>query len=229
MVWATLAGYVCLLALLAYVLRDGRPPATTPTWEVSRFSWLTALAARLLFRAAIEGLASLVLGLLWAMAFRHRPWSLPHAATVVAALSTVALLTQIRLGAVPAFPDLLIPGIGSLAGVAVGSALLAGATARQLLVELALTLAVGLVSLMAAAWATTSARPARFPATEVTSSEKHRLMVLIKNSRAVRQQDAQALELTDHDVNLLTAWWVRAGRSARKVRVRFTEAGAVHA
>ncbi|MFV2066838.1 MAG: hypothetical protein ACC645_07625, partial [Pirellulales bacterium] len=38
-----------------------------------------------------------------------------------------------------------------------------------------------------------------------------------------------ALELTDHDVNLLPAWWPRAPRSARKVRVRFTEAGAVHA
>jgi len=248
-VWTLLIGYVCLLAVLAAVYREGQAPAAAPTWQVSRISWLTALAVRLAVGAAVEVLAAFILGFAWILVCRrHPPWLLhPRITAAAAALSTVAVLTAIWRGGVPALLDLLVPGVGSVLGVAIGSAVLAGPTVRHMLVELVLILVSGLGLLAITAWAATSRRPAPFPATRVPSVEKHRLMVLIKNrsqrragslarrgavgvrrigaekSRPGGRQDAQTLELTDHDVNLLAAWWLRADRNDRKVRVRFVD------
>ena len=123
----------------------------------------------------------------------------------------------------PAVLYLLLPWSGCLVGCWAGMAWSRGKTERWLLIpELALlaTLVgagIGILFIL-----TIDSQPLQMDTPDVTSAEKRRLYSLFSGKNPLKIEEGRTVDvsLTEQDINLLLAWGLSIGDSARRARVK---------
>ena len=118
---------------------------------------------------------------------------------------------------------LLVPWAGCLLGTWAGMAWARGSLARLLfLPELALLLALLAGGAKLAVHLAITSSPATIEMPKVTSADRRHLYDLFagKNPLKVREGSTVTLSITEHELNLLSAWALSVENSARRARVK---------
>ncbi|MBM4028732.1 MAG: hypothetical protein FJ280_25555 [Planctomycetes bacterium] len=120
----------------------------------------------------------------------------------------------------------VLPLLGSLLGTWMGAAWRRGRRARLwLLPKMAVLAAVAALGLGILAWRSLESEPLPFDMAPVTSAEKRRLVHLVRgnNPTSLEPHETRALQLTEHDLNVLLSWGLSLGAPERKARLRLAE------
>jgi hypothetical protein len=123
---------------------------------------------------------------------------------------------------VSAVVRLILPLIGCLFGLWIGTTWFRGRRARLLLLPKLVLLSL-LISICGGVfiWRSVDTTPMAFDAAAVTSDEKRRLVKLIRNKspRSLGAEQTHTLQLTNHDINVLLSWGLSLGSADRKAKV----------
>lgn len=230
--WLALLGYVGLLVYLS--LRYGRrlDPTDTPLWGLQDshqlFRWIGAFALRELCRLVFYIPLGSVVTMLVAGSLGRLPRILTGFSALFMASGLAVGVRSLEMGwswHSLTVAGLVLPLLGCLLGVWIGSNWLRGWGARLWLIpKLVGLLMVTLLCSGFVFWLLVEARPLSFTSVPVTSEEKRRLVDLIrsKSPRTLQEGETEALRLTEHDVDVLLAWGLSLGSANRKAKVDFT-------
>lgn len=228
---AALALYGGFLVCRALLHGRAGKAAYTPVWELqdpSRFvAWLAGLALAGFFEFACY----VPVGFLAALAAPHGWRRLPRniaAAGLAGAMAVAVVAVESGWSWRPsATAGLVLPALGCLFGVWIGTTWLRGWRARLwLLPKIALLIFLVTLCLSVLVWRSIEAEPLPFQPAAVTSAEKRELVRLVRSRspRSLREGQTHTLRLTEHDVNVLLAWGLSLGSSDRKAHVTFAPA-----
>ncbi|MCL5279571.1 MAG: hypothetical protein M1376_06660 [Planctomycetes bacterium] len=233
--WVILAGYTLLLLCRALYQSRGAA-ADTPVWELQDSQRLIGWMGGLVRATLGEWACFVPLGFAATLIVprstgwrRRLPINVPGL-LLAGVLATLVFTVKIGGSWSPvAAVGLMIPLLGCLFGVWMGTTWRRGGRARVWLVPKA-ALLLGLAALGAGVllWLSLENKPLSFEAARVTSEEKRRLVHLIrsKSPRSLEEGQTHTLQLTPYDINVLLAWGLSLGSPERKAAVQLAREAA---
>ena len=228
--WIVLVAYTLFLVCRARYSGEGVDISNNiAVWDLQNSHQLIAWIGGLVLRSFCEFVYFVFLGFMVPMAYPHhlgkyRWLPINLRALVVASILTV-LVHVVEIGwswHLAATVGLVFPLLGCLFGTWVGTTWLRGRWARfWLLPKIALLVLVITVFGSVLLFQSLEERPLPFETARVTSTEKRRLVKLIrsKSPRALTEGQIHTLKLTDHDINVLLAWGLSLGSPDRKAKI----------
>ncbi|MCP4536999.1 MAG: hypothetical protein GY832_07610 [Chloroflexi bacterium] len=225
----TLFAYTAFLLYRAWCYRQGTGIIPLPLWHLQNTQHLITWVGQFVFIGLGEFICYIPLGFItimmavWTGGARAR-WIVRVLAHLLAVLLTV-LVRIVQIGPawhVATLAGLVLPLLGCLLGLWLGSHWFRGWRARLWLVPKLVLLACLLLAGVAVMLRIVVAQaPLPFEAAQVTSEEKRRLVHLIrsKSPRSLEENQTHTLILKEQDINVLLAWGLSLGSGQRKAQI----------
>lgn len=224
-----LATYTLFLFYRALRHSQAGHAQSVPLWQLQDSRQLLAWMGGLVFGAFGQFAYFVPLGFVTAIVVPRGLGRLCRLVTSLLAFSVavaLAILVQsVQIGRswhLAATTGLALPVLGSLFGAWMGTTWLRGRRARLLLLpKITLLILLFILCSSIILWLTLEETPLPFEAARVTSTEKRRLVYLIrsKSPRSLKEGQIHTLRLTNHDINLLLSWGLSLGSLNRKAKV----------
>lgn len=226
-----LSAYMGLLVYLSLHKGRSEDSAGVPLWGLQDSHRLVGWAGGFVLRAVCRFAFFIPLGFMVTMLVAGSVRGLPRLLVSLSALVIGAMLAVVVQVVATgwswhwvAAAGLVLPLMGCLFGIWMGSTWLRGWRARLWLVPKTVLLVVlialctGIIFVLLV-----EARPLSFAAAPVASAEKRRLVDLIrsKSPRSLREGQTETLRLTEHDIGVLLSWGLSLGSPNRKAKVSF--------
>lgn len=227
--WIALAAYSLFLVYRALSQKTGSDTDHIPIWRLQDSHQFLIWIGGFVFRGFCEFAYFIPLGFIAALVFPHDrmrhsrfPIKFNALTTVIIIVFLVRIIEIDRSWYLADIVSLLLPLLGCLFGMWIGTTWNLGRRARLWLLPKIVLLAFFITCFGGIiVWLTMEDKPLPFEAARVTSAEKRRLVHLIRgqNPRSLKEGQTHTLCLTEHDINVLLSWGLSLGSPNRKAKV----------